>query len=105
MGKEAQKHRLRVESPIVAEAVFVQIGLEILLADRVINAAYSALDEAPEPLHGVRVNLANHIDLFTVLDALMGIAASFCQRVVRRVLVCENRGRGQQTASPIRRAS
>ena len=45
--QEAGEHWLFVEAPIVAKAVFVQIGLQVRLSNRMINTANPVLNEKP----------------------------------------------------------
>lgn len=61
-------------APIVAIAVFVQVRLQIFLTDRVIHSTNAALDEAPEALDGVGVNIAHDVDFGGVVDAAMRVA-------------------------------
>jgi len=60
--KERSKHRMRVETAVVAEAVLVKVGLEVLPAHRVIHAADPTLYKAPEAFDGVRMNISHHVD-------------------------------------------
>lgn len=67
---------MRVEAPIVAEAVFIQVGLQIVTTNRMINAANSGFHERPKAFDSVRVNFANHIDALAVIDSFMNVSAS-----------------------------
>lgn len=53
-----------------------------------INATNPGLDKAPEALNGVRVNVSDHIDVFAVIDSVMGISAC-AQAVVGTECVSE----------------
>lgn len=72
--QEASKHGLRVETAIVAEAVLVQVRLQISFADRMINASQSVLHEAPETFDGIGVDVPRHINLLAVVDAVMNVS-------------------------------
>src|SRR5690242_12610558 len=54
------KHRFRDVAAVIPESVFVQVGLQEFLAHHVVSSADSALDQAPESLNGVGVNVAHH---------------------------------------------
>lgn len=56
-------HRGRVVPVVVAERV-----LEVRRADRVVSAPDAILQQAPEPLQRVRVDVPGHIDLCRVVD-------------------------------------
>jgi len=51
--QEAPEHRLFIEAPVVAEAIFVEVRLQIVAPDLMIDAADAALYEAPESLNRV----------------------------------------------------
>jgi len=74
--QKRSKHRLRVKAPVIAETILVQVRLKVFPADRVVYTADAPLDEAPEALHSVCVNVAHHIHLFAVLDSFVVVAAS-----------------------------
>ena len=74
--QETPKHRLFIEAPIVTEAVFVQVGLQIVTANRMIDATNSGFHERPEAFNCVRVNLADHVDALAMIDSLMLVSAS-----------------------------
>ncbi len=46
-----------------------------MTTNRMINATNTALDQAPEALDGVRVNVADHVDVFAVIDSLVRVSA------------------------------
>ena len=48
-----------------------------------INTANPVFYEAPEPINRVGVNVAHNIHLGTVIDALVSVASSLENRVVR----------------------
>lgn len=86
--QETKKHRLRVEAAIVAKTVFVQVSLQIVLADGVIDAANAVFDEAPKSLNGIRVNFAHHIDFLAVIDPPMNVLVVMpIHHVVRREVI------------------
>jgi len=66
---------------VVPEGVLVEIPLEILCADRMVHAGDAALQQSEEPLDGVGVNTAAHIDLRAVINAPMDVASA------RKILV------------------
>jgi hypothetical protein len=59
---------------IVAESVFVDVGLKIMGTDRMINARYATLDQRPEALDAVRVDFATNILLGVVLDSQVRVS-------------------------------
>jgi hypothetical protein len=92
--QKASKHGLYIEAPIVPEAVLVQVGLQIVTANVVVNAPNPGLDQKPEPFDGVRVNVPVNVDLLTVIDPLVRIAAC-SESVVRRIVIREDHSAGQ----------
>jgi hypothetical protein len=48
---------------VVPEGVFVHVHLKVLVADAVVNAADAALQQRPEPLDGLGVDIALDVDL------------------------------------------
>lgn len=72
--QETGEHRLFIGAPIVAKAVLIEIGLQVAFANRMINATHAILDQAPEAFHGVRMDVANHVDLGSVVDSLMVVS-------------------------------
>jgi hypothetical protein len=79
---------------VVAEAILVQVGLQVLGANVVIHAADATLHGAPEAFNGVGVDIAHHIDFCVVADAAMGIAVKL-QAVVSNVLIGKHDALGQ----------
>jgi hypothetical protein len=65
------KDQVTLIAPVVAPWVFFQVGLQILLADRVVHATDAALYKAPEALDRVGVDIAHHVDLGRVVDPAM----------------------------------
>src|SRR5271157_1617091 len=62
-----------------------------MTANRVINAAQSVLDERPETVNRIGMNIAYHIDLFAVIDAPMGVFIPMKPEIIiDRELVCEH---------------
>ena len=89
LRQQRGKHRLIADAPVVAEAVFVQVGLQILLADRMIDAADPALDKAPESFNRIRVSVAHDIHALRVLNAAMNVPVRVLrQLVIDRIFVC-----------------
>jgi hypothetical protein len=87
--QKASEHGLHVEAPIVPEAVLVQIGLQVVTANRVINALDTVLDQRPETFDGLRMHVASNIDFLAVPNAPMvvvmrGSGESGINRVVIR---------------------
>lgn len=62
-----------------------------MTANRMINATNAALDEAPEALNGVRVNVSNNVDLLAVVDPVVGVSAS-TQAVVGTEVIGKDNG-------------
>lgn len=63
-------------SAIVPEAKLVQIALQVFGIDVVIDAADTALNQAPKPLYAIGVNVALHVDAGAVLDPAMHVPLS-----------------------------
>src|SRR6202007_1753142 len=94
--EKRSKHRLRVVAPVVAEAVLVQVRLEIRGAYRGVDAAAPALDECPESFHCVRVNNSRNVDFLAVLDAPMRVSSLHApDAVVTFPLIGKDRRCGQ----------
>jgi hypothetical protein len=72
--QHAEKHRLNVEAAIVAEAVLVQIGLQVMTAHLVVNPTNPSFDEGPKALHGVGMNVSAHVDPLVVLNPAVLVA-------------------------------
>src|SRR6266404_3936239 len=61
-------------SSVVAKAVLIQVGLQILRAHVVVHAADPALHQTPESLDSLGVNISRDINLRAVPDAAMYVA-------------------------------
>src|SRR5260221_4992005 len=81
-------------SPVVAEGVFVKVGLQVLRAHAVVHAADPALHKTPEPLNRLGVNVARDVDSRAVIDSPVNVSRRF-QPVVRNVLIGVNGARGK----------
>jgi hypothetical protein len=57
---------------VVAQCVLVQVGPQPLRGDGVEDAAQPTLDERPEALHGLDMNVAANVNTCRGLDALVG---------------------------------
>ena len=68
---ETEKHGLLIKASVVAEAVLIQIGLQVAFTNRMINAAQPVLKETPKAFDRICVNVANNIDLGTVVDSFV----------------------------------
>src|SRR5438874_999575 len=79
-------------SPVVAKAVFVKVGLQVLRAHAVIYSADSTLHKAPESLNRLGVNVARDVDSRAVVYPAMGVTLRF-QFVVRNVFIGVNGAR------------
>src|SRR6266436_10034758 len=79
-------------SPVVAEGVFVKVGLQVLRAHAVIHAADPALHKTPESLNRLGVNVARDIDSRAVIDSPVNVSRVL-QSVVRNVLIGINGAR------------
>src|SRR5258708_21146484 len=66
-----------------------------------IHATYAALNERPEPFDGVGVNIAAHVNLLRVTNALM-LIARFAKHVVNGQFVGVNRGGWQHALDNVR---
>jgi hypothetical protein len=89
--QEAEKHRRFVEAAIVAKAVLVQVGLQVVTANRMIDTLDSVLYERPKTFDGLRVNITSNVDFFTVPDAPMVVVVlSTSEAVIRRIVIGEN---------------
>ena len=69
--QEASKHGLFIEAPIVPKTVLIEIRLQIALANRMVDAPHSVFNQAPESFHGVGVDVANDVDLGSVVNPLV----------------------------------
>ncbi len=85
--QKRSEHWLIAVSPIVPKAVLIQIGLQILLADRVINPADSPLHKTPESLDCVRVGCSHDVYASGVIDALVFVAIHMIQTLVSSPVV------------------
>jgi len=72
---------------VVAELELVQVKRQIFLGNVVIGPDYSALQQAPEVLHVVRVNDAPHVLAVAMADRLMRQTLPALQILVAAVLV------------------
>lgn len=59
----------------VPEGVFIQVGLQMLLTDGMVDTGNPALDQAPEALNRVGVDISPDVDLRVVEDTPVLIAA------------------------------
>lgn len=64
--KKSLKHGLVIIPMVVTEGILVDVVLEILGADRVVDARDTALGQAPEVLDGIGMDIAHHIHLSRV---------------------------------------
>src|SRR5580693_4080197 len=60
-------------SPVVSESVFVEICLQIVRRNRMIDATNPVLNQTPQALDGVGVNVALHVDARGMLDSAVPI--------------------------------
>lgn len=86
------KQQIPLISTVVPEGVFVQVGLQILRADAVIDAADSTLHKTPESFNRLGVNISRNIDSLAMPDAAMDVALRF-QSVVSRKIIGEHGAR------------
>ena len=61
--QKSLKHRGFVLAMIVSERILIDIGLKIFRADRMINARNATLNQRPEAVYGVDMDISHHIDL------------------------------------------
>ncbi len=87
------KHGLRRIAPVVPERVLVEVVLQVLGADRVVDASHTVLEQAEKPLDRLGVRVPIDVDARFVPDsAVAGVALGGL--VVDGVLVREDhRGR------------
>ena len=71
LSQNRHKDQIALIAAIVAVRVFIQVSLQVLLADGVIYAADPALDERPKAFDGIGVSIAHHIDFCAVMNALV----------------------------------
>ena len=71
--KESSEHRLLIVPMIIAKAVLVQVGLQILLTDGMISTANSAFQKAPKSFDGVNVDVADNVHSGAVFYPAMPI--------------------------------
>jgi len=94
--QEASKHGLHIEAPIVSETVLVQVGLQIVTANRVINAFDSILDQRPEPFDSLGVHIASDVDFLAMTDAPMVVVVRGSgESVIDGVVIREHKVRWQ----------
>ena len=72
--QDRSKHWLRIEAPVVPEGILVQVGLEILSADRMINTADTPFHQTPKALNRVCVRIFHDVDFRAVIDAVMSVS-------------------------------
>jgi len=60
-------------SAVEAESVFVEVGLQVFVRNRVIDPADPALHQTPEPFNRIGVNVAHHVDTAFVANLTMAI--------------------------------
>jgi hypothetical protein len=65
------EQQIALMAPVVPEAVFVQVGLQVLRAHVVIHAADPALHGVPESFDGLSVNVSRNVDSLAVAKAPM----------------------------------
>src|SRR3989442_13907746 len=63
--------------PVVAKGVFVKVGLQVLRADAVVDAADSPLHKTPESFNRLGVNVARDIDSRAVIDSTVNVSCRF----------------------------
>ena len=72
---------------VVPESVFVQVGLEKLLANGMVHATDPTLNQRPEALNGVGMNVPDDVDLAAVVDAPVVVTTNPRNRVVGSKLI------------------
>lgn len=68
---ESGEHRLRIEAAVIAEAVLVKIGLQVMTSYVVVHPSDSGFDEHPKPLNGIGMAVTDNVDLLAVVDSAM----------------------------------
>jgi hypothetical protein len=71
---------------IVAECVFIQIILKVLFRDCMINATDTTLQKTPEPVDGIGVNVAFHVNPRAVIDDMMFVPVAPDSSIARHVV-------------------
>lgn len=74
---------------VVAKAVFIKVGLQIMASHIVIDTAQPVLYERPESLNCIGVDVANNVHLLAVIDSAVLPAAS-AESLIGRVIVGEH---------------
>src|SRR5215210_4730740 len=72
--KKSVEHPPLVFSVVVTEYVLVQVRLKVLGGDAPVYAAHATLHVGPEPVDGVRVDIATHVDLVGVGNPIVLVA-------------------------------
>jgi len=89
--QEAGEHGLHVEAAVVSETVLVQIGLQIVTANRVINAFDSVFDQRPKSFDCLGMHFASNVNLFTMTNpAVIKVVPRSRESVVCNVVIGEN---------------
>jgi hypothetical protein len=72
--QEGSEHPTRRVSMIVPEGELVEVGLKMRVRDAMVDASEPALEQSPEPLDGLGVNVAVDVDPLAVVDPTVGLA-------------------------------
>lgn len=70
-GQDGVPEQERVLAVVVTPLSLVNVGVQMLDAHVVVGADHGALEQAPDALHGVRVNVAAYPFLYGVIDDLV----------------------------------
>src|ERR1041385_2853679 len=81
-------------SPVVAEGVFVKVGLQVLRAHAVVHAADPALHKTPESLNRLSVNVSRDVYFRAVIDSPVNVSRVL-KPVIGNVFVGVNGARRQ----------
>src|SRR5580693_3133032 len=74
LSQNRHKDQVALITAIVAVRVFVQIRLQVLLADGMIDAADPTFNERPKALDRIGVSIAHHVDFRTVMNAFVMVS-------------------------------
>jgi hypothetical protein len=75
----------------ITESVFINVGLHVLGANRMVDAGDTAFDQTPKALNAIRMNVSLYVNLMTVRYAVM-LVAMLCHGVITGVIVCKKGG-------------
>src|SRR5271156_937175 len=94
--QEAEKHRRFVEAAIVAKAVFVQVGLQVVTANGMIDTLDPVLYERPKSFDGLGMNVASNVNFLAMTNpAVIVVVRRSPEAVIDHIVISENQIRWQ----------